>query len=133
MASNGSQKKLFLIPVEKRDSHTLLRLLKRHILPGTRIISDCWRAYTNIANTGLYQHENVNHSLNFVDAVTGTHNNNIEQIWREVKANVPKYGQRRTHFKGHLAEFIFKSNFPDFREQMHEFFIAASSLYDMYI
>jgi len=33
----------FLVPVEKRDKDTLLTIIKEWILPGTLIISDCWK------------------------------------------------------------------------------------------
>lgn len=33
----------FLIPVEKRDKETLLKIIKEWILPNTTIISDCWK------------------------------------------------------------------------------------------
>lgn len=35
--------KCFLIPVEFRDKETLLTIIKQWILPGTTIISDCWK------------------------------------------------------------------------------------------
>lgn len=35
----------FLVPVEKRDSETLLTVIKDWILPGTTIISDCWKVF----------------------------------------------------------------------------------------
>jgi len=35
--------KCFLVPVERRDKNTLLELIKQWILPGTLIISDCWK------------------------------------------------------------------------------------------
>jgi transposase-like protein len=37
--------KSFYVPVENRSRDTLLPLIRRYILPGTTIISDCWRAY----------------------------------------------------------------------------------------
>jgi len=37
----------FLVPVERRDKGTLLSLIKDWILPGTRIISDCWKVQLN--------------------------------------------------------------------------------------
>ena len=35
----------FMVPVEQQDSKTLLTIIKDRILPGTTIISDCWKAY----------------------------------------------------------------------------------------
>jgi len=33
----------FLVPVEKRDKETLLKIIKDWFLPNTKIISDCWK------------------------------------------------------------------------------------------
>uniref|UniRef100_A0A6P7FWW9 Uncharacterized protein LOC114334993 n=1 Tax=Diabrotica virgifera virgifera TaxID=50390 RepID=A0A6P7FWW9_DIAVI len=96
-AIDRTSKKLFLVPVEKRDRDTLLGVIKEWILNGTTIYSDCWRAYDCLSHEGFI-HQTVNHSKHFVDPVTGTHTNNIERLWREVRASVPKYGVRRSHF-----------------------------------
>lgn len=56
---------LFLQPVDKRDKATLLPIIIDKVHPGTTIITDCWRAYTDLANNG-FSHLTVNHSLNFV-------------------------------------------------------------------
>lgn len=34
--------KCFMVPVEDRTTETLLTLIRKHILPGSVIISDCW-------------------------------------------------------------------------------------------
>lgn len=36
----------FLIPVEDRTAETLCNLIKEWILPGTTIISDCWKVFS---------------------------------------------------------------------------------------
>ncbi len=38
--------KCFLVAVEKRDTNTLLAIIKEWILPGTTILSDCWKVST---------------------------------------------------------------------------------------
>ena len=63
-------KKGFLVPVPKRDAATLLPIVQQWVLPGTTIHSDMWQAYNQFGNMG-YPHGTVNHSLNFVDPVTG--------------------------------------------------------------
>ena len=60
--------------VPRRDAATLLPIVAQHVLPGTIVHSDEWRAYNRI-NTlpPVAAHRTVNHSLNFVDPGTGVH------------------------------------------------------------
>jgi len=127
-----SSKEIFLIPVKRRNTRTLMKLIKRHIRPGTTIMSDCWAAYRKLGTEEMFTHMTVNHSINFVDPDTGAHTQNIERSWREVRANIPKYGRRKVHFAGYLAEYLFKRKFPDFNIRIHEFYRAAAQLYDVY-
>lgn len=47
--------RVFMVPVEKRDAATLLAIIQQWILPGTTIISDCWKAYGCLGSQG-YTH-----------------------------------------------------------------------------
>ena len=58
-----------------------------HVLPGTTVISDCWKAYDCLSEEG-YHHLSVNHSLNFVDPDTGAHTNTIENTCMQVKITI---------------------------------------------
>ena len=70
--------------VPDRSAATLLPIIRRHVLPGTTIRSDMWRAYNGISQMG-YNHETVNHSQHFVYPITGTHTQNIESYWAQTK------------------------------------------------
>jgi transposase-like protein len=113
-------KKMFVIPVPSRKAEVLLPLIKDHIAPGSVIHSDCWKAYQQI-NKSIYQHHVVNHSKNFVDPDTGTHTQNIERLWRDIRGSIPRYGRREEHFNHYLAEFYFKRRF-DVDKRLHAFF-----------
>lgn len=120
--------KCFLVPVESRDAATLLAILKEWVLPGTTIVSDCWKAYNCLSIEG-FRHFTVNHSVTFVDPDTGAHTNKVERNWREVRYSVPRFGRRKAHFIGYLAEYMFKTKYPDHFERLHHFFRAAAQLY----
>jgi transposase-like protein len=99
--------KLFMVPVEKRDSATLIPLIKEWILPGTTIISDCWRAYTCLKDED-FEHLTVNHSINFKDPDTGAHTNTIEGAWLHAKRSLPKYGTKNHFMTGYLAAHMWR-------------------------
>ena len=121
-------KEFFLVPIDQRDRPTLLRCIQDYIEPGTTIISDCWRAYSCLSDEG-FVHYTVNHSLNFVDPVTGAHTNGIERRWREVKKLVPSNGRRKENFVAYLALAYFKIVYKEHRHRLHAFLKAAAELY----
>jgi len=40
--------RLEICPDNKRDATILLKLIKKHVVPGTEIHSDCWKGYENL-------------------------------------------------------------------------------------
>ena len=96
----------FIFPVDKRDENTLMPMIKKWILPGTTIVSDCWKAYTNLSING-YVHKSLNHSEEFVNE-DGDHTNKIEGHWRQMKASLPTRGRRKFHYSYYLAEFLWR-------------------------
>ena len=82
-------------PDNIRNQGTLLRIIQRYVAPGTTVITDKWKIYTNLGNHG-YERLDVNHSQNFVDPLTGVHTNSIEGTWTHVKNRVHRRGGRRT-------------------------------------
>ncbi|XP_071578824.1 uncharacterized protein [Temnothorax nylanderi] len=120
-------KKIFIVPVEDRTEETLLACIKEWIMPGTTNLSDCWKSY-NCLNSEGFQHLTVNHTYNFVDPDTGAHTQHIERVWREVRANIPKYGTRSYHVEGYLFKFLFKHAHPR-AERLDNFFDVIAQMY----
>jgi hypothetical protein len=101
--------KIFIIPVEKRDSVTLNEAILNHILPGTRIISDCWRGYNSVQDLN-YLHDKVNHSQNFIDPKDSTiHTQKIERLWKSLKQTILKQANG-IEKQSYTEEFLFKIN-----------------------
>lgn len=98
----------FLVPVERRDEATLFPIIQKYILPGTTIMSDCWRAYSKLERYN-YTHLTVNHSQGFKDPVTGACTNQIEGLWRIAKHRIPQYRRQNQSYAGYLAKFMFLS------------------------
>ena len=64
--------------VDQRDAATLLPIIRNHTLPGATIWSDMWAAYNAVETLpGISNHDTVNHSINFVNPVSGSHTNII--------------------------------------------------------
>ena len=95
--------------VENRTRPILEALIIEHIAPGSIIHSDSWGSYHNISNLPVnppYTHQMVNHSVNFVDPVTGTHTQNIESYWNKAKSKLKRMnGCMSTVLSSHLDEF----------------------------
>lgn len=121
-------KNIFLVPVENRSAETLLRVIREWILPGTTIISDCWKSYDMLQHEG-FQHLKINHSLNFVDPEDRTiHTQNIERTWRNVRGGIPRYGRKDAHMIGYLAEFLFKRRYSE-GDDVHNFLLEIARMY----
>ena len=56
---------MFHVSVPSRDMQTLAAAIVDNVIPGTGIVSDSWRDYNAVSRHG-FQHDSVNHSLNFV-------------------------------------------------------------------
>ncbi len=74
--------------VKDRTAETLLPIIKKHVKPGSIIMSDMWKAYNGITAMG-FDHHSVNHSLHFVASESQNglvvHTNSIESIWKDAK------------------------------------------------
>ena len=59
-------------------------------------------------------HETVNHSLNFVDPLTGAHTQGIESTWAATKKMMRKKGVMDTSvelFPTYLQEYLWRKRF----------------------
>lgn len=123
--------KFFLAPVKKRDSVTLLPIIRDHVLPGTTIISDCLQAYSGLQFEG-YVHQTVDHKQNFVDPEMGVHTQHVDRLWGDLRNHIPHtcFGNRTHHFHGYLVEYMFHKMYLSTSEQIHNIFSAIGGLYN---
>ena len=101
--------KPFFVPVSDRSAATLIPIIKRWILPGTTILSDCWKAYSSLEKEGFI-HDTVNHNLHFITE-SGTHTNNIESCWNSLKKSLPKYGTAKQLYHSYFVEYCLCKKF----------------------
>lgn len=76
-------------------------------MPGTTVISDCWKAYDCLRDEG-YEHLKVNHNLHFKDPTSGAHSNSIESSWRAAKTSFSSSRRIKAHIPGNLARYMFE-------------------------
>jgi hypothetical protein len=82
----------FLVECENnhRDHHVLISLIKKHVRPGTLIISEGWKGYIPLSRHGFF-HEDVNHSQNFVNE--RGHTNLVNRIQKPTLADCETQGK----------------------------------------
>ena len=121
-------KKIFLIPVPSHDKETLIPLLIERIRPGSIIYSDCWKSY-DCLDQHDFSHLTVNHSLNFVDSVTGCHTQNVESMLWSVKRSLPDTMTRHGQLDLHLAEYLWHSKSRKTHDIFKEFLSDTAKYY----
>jgi len=97
------------VTVTDRSAATLVPIIKRWLLPGTTVLSNCWRAYSSLVIEG-FVHETVNHSIEFVSECR-THTNTIEGTWSALKKSLPHYGTTKDLYNSYFAEYCIRKKF----------------------
>lgn len=99
--------------VPSRDAATLLPIIQNHVAPGTVIHSDQWAAYQAVsALPQVASHSTVNHSVTFVDPVSGTHTQNIESYWNRAKVKLKRMrGCHSDQIPSYLDEFMWRERY----------------------
>lgn len=118
-------RKCFLVPVQNRTRNTLMEIISRKIRPQTRIISDQWAAYRSLYQSNIYTHEEINHSVNFVDPNNPeVHTQNVECMWNHAKTKLSiQHGTQGRLFNGYLIEFMFRYSNSKEKEKMVNLFL----------
>ena len=80
-------------PENRRTKKALWPIIQAHVLPGTDLITDGWRAYRRLPELG-YGHRWINHNLYYVHPDDRTlHTNAIEGLWGKCKRWLPQSGR----------------------------------------
>jgi len=107
--------KIMACAVRKRNKKTLIPIIMRHVLPGTHIVSDCWKACdclddpNDICGHMHHTHGKVNHSETFQNTA-GETTNMIEGSWKWMKAAIPQNAYNETAIQDHIFEHIWRVN-----------------------
>lgn len=122
-----STKECFMVRVKDRSKETLLPLIRKYIKPGTTIISDEWKAYSQLQQHG-YQHNTVCHKVNFVNPQNKeVHTQNIENSWRYAKNTYPERYTSEQLRDSYLQEFLYRRKHKD--NLIPQFFKDITKIY----
>ena len=95
--------------VNSRDAATLLPIINQHVNHGSSIHSDQWRAYASLQYSSAFSYASVNHSLHFVDPVTGVHTQHVEGYWSRAKAKLKRmHGTSDDLLPSYLDEYMWR-------------------------
>lgn len=136
MEKDKDKGKIFIVPVPACDSWSLLTVVNDWILPGSVIISNCWKAYDCLRLEEFVQQTAVQ-SKTFVHPQNNSGQQNFDGKADDAGANsgselqMPRFGTRRSHHLGDLAEFMFKRRYSNHLERMHAFFRQISLAYPL--
>ena len=99
--------------VQTRDAATLLPIIRAHVASGSVVHSDQWRAYNQVSTLQpVTSHQTVNHSVNFVDPVTGVHTQHVESYWNRVKLKLKAMKGCHAHqVPSYLDEFMWRERY----------------------
>ena len=86
-------------------------LIQQYVLPGTTIVSDCWRAYRTIGLLGKQQLNFVDPNLDVVDPITGASTNHVEFYWKNAK--MCDCGTVKLQLQSYLIEYMWRRQFGD--------------------
>ena len=101
-----AERTVFLRIVEDQCAETLTAFIQRHVAPGSKIITDCWKGYQRLESL-RYTHITVNHSETFKDEETGECTSTVEGTNCEVKTSFPPR-KRTADCEVSLWEFVWR-------------------------
>lgn len=104
--------KVFVTVVKNCSKEELMPIIKGHVLEGSTIHTDGWKAYDGLILNG-YDHYRVHHSKNEF-ARGKNHVNGIESFWSFAKRRLVKFNGIASHkFHLYLKECEFRFNYRD--------------------
>lgn len=103
-----TDRKIFAVEVVDRSTKTMIEIIKKHVLPGSIIYTDCWKAYDSACEVLEFEHFKVNHSLSFKDPETGVHTNTIEGFNNGLKSIIKPRNRVKKGIKYQLLYFIWR-------------------------
>jgi hypothetical protein len=102
------ERRVFAEVVPDRSLSTIVGVMSRHLVPGSELHTDCWRAYGADARIFGLVHKTVNHSLGFKNNTTGIDTNTVEGTNCALKRTVPVRNRTASSLEQFLSTFIWR-------------------------
>lgn len=103
-----TEKRFFAVEVESRDTSTITNILRKFVLPGSIVYTDCWKAYKPSTEFLSLVHCTVNHSKYFKDPITGVHTNTIEGCNNGLKTLIKPRNRVKKGIRSYLMYYVWR-------------------------
>ncbi|XP_049769628.1 uncharacterized protein LOC126108457 [Schistocerca cancellata] len=121
----GSNKCFFQV-VPKTTKRVFLNVLKKYVLPGTTVISDCFRSYDCLSDE-LFISLSVKHKMNFKDTED---TKNVEGTWSSIKRYFRGTNKCKDGFDSHMFEYMWRRRWSDENDLFIKFLEAVRGVYN---
>lgn len=126
MLERGGKVKVATVPDTKRKS--VLPIIKKNIVAGSKVMSDEWHAYATLSYIG-YDHQFVNHGARqYVDGEV--HTNSIENFWSHFKRRLGGVYIKvsKKHMRAYAEEAAFRYNTRNMTQRLRLFLLFHNSV-----
>lgn len=122
----GSTKCFFKV-IENRNSASLFNIIKSSILPGTKVISHCWKAYNSLEDENFID-SIKNNEYSFKKTDTGS-SSTFGGLWRALKHFIPPHIE---DFDAYLAEYAWRKGNCSSNDKMKTFIEALKIVFPLH-
>jgi hypothetical protein len=114
-------RRVFMKKIQDRSAATLEEIILQHVAPGSIVITDLWKGYSQIERNLGFIHRTVNHSKHFKDPISGVNTNTVEGTNSGLKMHI-RPRNRTQGVDSYLTEIIWRRKNAD---RLWEAFISA--------
>ena len=108
--------RVYTVVVDNAKSDTLIRVIKKKIMPDSIVYTDSLSSYDKLDVSGFI-HYPINHSKEFANRQN--HINGIENFWNQAKRHLRKFnGIPKEHFELYLKECEWRFNQGEIKVQI---------------
>lgn len=105
-------KKCFFKTVPDYSSFTLTSIIEQFVLPGTVILSDCWKPYSALEDEGYIATLTASHSIEFRSLTDcGKSSSTTQATWHSLKEFLPRNGTSKHFYDSHFAEYCIRKRY----------------------